>query len=101
MAGPDAIVQSYGRAMNLSRRLQDEYNAVLSSYDVVMMPTVPQPPRHHAAPDAGSLVWAEATPGIISHIAASNLIVHPGPTITLSDSSLPSQMIFSGLRIAT
>ncbi|KAJ7764832.1 amidase [Mycena metata] len=51
---------AYGRAMNLSRRLRDEYDAVLSKYDVVMMPTVPTAARRHAAYDAGPLAWAEA-----------------------------------------
>ncbi|KAJ7911562.1 amidase-domain-containing protein [Mycena leptocephala] len=51
---------AYGRAMNLQRRLRDEYNALLAEYDVVLMPTVPQPARRHVAFDAGPLAWAEA-----------------------------------------
>ncbi|KAJ7629505.1 amidase signature domain-containing protein [Mycena polygramma] len=78
---------AYGRAMNLSRRLRDEYDAILSVYDVLMMPTVPQPPRRHAAYDAGPLAWAEAAAGITSNTAASNLTGHP--TITFPVGFVP------------
>ncbi|KAJ7675468.1 amidase signature domain-containing protein [Mycena rosella] len=78
---------AYGRAMNLSRRLRDEYDALLSAYDVVMMPTVPQAARRHIAYDAGPLAWAEATPGIVSNTAASNLTGHP--TITFPVGFVP------------
>ncbi|KAJ7038596.1 amidase signature domain-containing protein [Mycena alexandri] len=71
---------AYGRAMNLSRQLRDEYDAILSRYDVVMMPTVPKAARRHAAYDAGPLAWAEVAAGIVSNTAASNLTGHP--TIT-------------------
>ena len=33
--------------MNLARRLADEYDEVLSKFDVVVMPTVNQPARRH------------------------------------------------------
>ncbi|KAJ6510543.1 amidase signature domain-containing protein, partial [Mycena sanguinolenta] len=78
---------AYGRAMNLSRRLRDEYDSVLSDYDVVVMPTVPQPARRHAAYDAGPLAWAEAAAGIGSNTAASNLTGHP--TITFPVGFVP------------
>ncbi|KAJ7736720.1 amidase signature domain-containing protein, partial [Mycena maculata] len=79
--------QSYGRAMNLSRRLRDEYDAALSAYNVLVLPTVPQAARRHAAPDAGPLAWAEAAPGIVSNTAASNLTEHP--TITFPVGFVP------------
>ncbi|KAJ6558118.1 amidase signature domain-containing protein [Mycena capillaripes] len=78
---------AYGRAMNLSRRLRDEYNTVLAQYDVVMMPTVPQSARRHVAYDAGPLAWAAAAAGIISNTAASNLTGHP--TITFPVGFVP------------
>lgn len=46
--------------MNLARRLADEYDEVLSKFDVVVMPTVNQPARRHVAPTAGPLAWARA-----------------------------------------
>ncbi|KAJ7902819.1 amidase signature domain-containing protein [Mycena olivaceomarginata] len=77
---------AYGRAMNLSRRLRDEYNTVLSEYDVVIMPTAPQS-RRHVAYDAGPLAWAEAASGLVSNTAASNLTGHP--TITFPVGFVP------------
>ncbi|GAA5860445.1 hypothetical protein JCM8547_000305 [Rhodosporidiobolus lusitaniae] len=71
----------YGHAQNLSRRLRDEYDALLETYDVILMPTVTQAPRLHVAPDAGPLAWAKATPGIISNTAASNLTGHPSISV--------------------
>ena len=45
----------YGRTMNLMRQLRDEYDAVLSTYDVLVMPTVSQPARRHIPPESGPL----------------------------------------------
>lgn len=50
---------AYGRAMNLSRKLRDEYDALLQTYDALVMPTVTQPARRHIPVGAGPLVWAE------------------------------------------
>ncbi|RSH89235.1 hypothetical protein EHS25_002347 [Saitozyma podzolica] len=72
---------AYGRAMNLSRKLRDEYDALLQTYDVLVMPTVTQPARRHIPVGAGPLVWAETAPGIVSNTAASNLTGHPTMTI--------------------
>ncbi|KAJ7280228.1 amidase signature domain-containing protein [Mycena rebaudengoi] len=79
---------AYGRAMNLSRQLRDEYDVILARYDVVMMPTVPQAARRHVPPSrAGPLAWAEAAPGIVTNTAASNLTGHP--TITFPVGFIP------------
>ncbi|KAK4700934.1 amidase, partial [Phenoliferia sp. Uapishka_3] len=74
----------YGHAINLSRRLSDEYDAVLAEYDVICMPTVTQPARRHLSADAGPLAWSKAardSPGIVSNTAASSLTGHPALTI--------------------
>ncbi|KAK7028305.1 amidase signature domain-containing protein [Favolaschia claudopus] len=78
---------AYGRAMNLSRRLKDEYNEILSKYDVLLMPTVLQPPRRHAAYNAGPLAWARTASGLTNNTAASNLTGHP--TITFPVGFVP------------
>ncbi|KAM0746307.1 amidase signature enzyme [Meredithblackwellia eburnea MCA 4105] len=67
----------YGHAMNLSRRLRDEYNEVLSKYDAVVMPTVMTPARRHVAPESGPLAWTQSAPGITANTSASNLTGHP------------------------
>lgn len=72
---------AYGRTINLIRRLRDNYDALLASCDAIVMPTVVQPPRRHAPPEAGPLGWASCTPGIISNTAASNMTGHPSITL--------------------
>lgn len=49
---------AYGRAMNLSRRLRDDYDQALGNLDAIIMPTVPQPARRHIRPESGPLEWA-------------------------------------------
>ncbi|GAA5823414.1 hypothetical protein JCM11251_000626 [Rhodosporidiobolus azoricus] len=71
----------YGRSMNIIRKMKLDYDALLETYDAIVMPTVTQAPRRHVGPDAGPLAWARATPGIISNTAASNLTGHPTVTI--------------------
>ncbi|ORY88409.1 amidase signature domain-containing protein [Leucosporidium creatinivorum] len=71
----------YGRAMNISRRLRDDYDAALAEFDVLVMPTVTQPARRHVVPDAGPLAWTKAAPGIVSNTSPFNLTGHPALTI--------------------
>ncbi|GAA5828304.1 hypothetical protein JCM11251_006186 [Rhodosporidiobolus azoricus] len=72
---------AYGRAMNLSRKLKDDFDTVLKNVDVLVMPTVNQPPRRHAEPESGPLAWTQASAGITSNTAAFNLTGHPALSI--------------------
>ncbi|BGP14771.1 hypothetical protein JCM10213_004291 [Rhodosporidiobolus nylandii] len=72
---------AYGRAMNLSRKLKDDYDAALKEVDVLIMPTVNQPPRRHAPPGSGPLAWTQASAGIVSNTAAFNLTGHPAISV--------------------
>jgi len=47
--------------MNLSRKLKDEYDALLAKVDVLVMPTVTQPARRHPSPEAGPLAWTQVS----------------------------------------
>jgi amidase len=49
---------AYGRAMNLARKLGEDFDQQLEVYDAIIMPTVPQPARRHIRPNAGPLEWA-------------------------------------------
>jgi amidase len=91
----------YGRAMNISRRLQEDYDVALAAFDVLVMPTVTQPARRHASSDAGPLAWTKAAreglryaallfgtdpsslfaAGIVSNTSPFNLTGHPALTI--------------------
>jgi len=44
-----------GKATNLSRKLRDEYNKALDSYDVLILPNLPYVANSHAKPDATPL----------------------------------------------
>ncbi|GAA6014135.1 hypothetical protein JCM10207_006108 [Rhodosporidiobolus poonsookiae] len=72
---------AYGRAMNLSRKLKDDYDAAFEDVDLLVMPTVNQPPRRHAAEGSGPLAWTQASAGITSNTASFNLTGHPALTI--------------------
>jgi len=50
---------AYGRAMNLSRQMRDQFDAAFERYDVIVMPTCPQPPRRHIPSGLGPLGWAD------------------------------------------
>lgn len=78
---------AYGRAINLARRMIDEFEAVFEKYDVVIMPTCPEPPRRHIPAHAGPLGWAEHAPGAASITAATNLTGHPSMTIPVGFSA--------------
>lgn len=87
---------AYGRAMNLSRRLRDEYDAALDQVDAIITPTVPQPARRHIRLDAGPLEWAQQgresrvrvtsltmTAGSTAFTCAFNLTGHPALSIPM------------------
>jgi amidase len=50
---------AYGRAMNIARKLADQYDKELATFDAIIMPTVPQPARRHIHPDASPLEWTK------------------------------------------
>ena len=52
---------AYGHAVNLARKMRDEYDAVLAKFDAIVMPTVTQPARRHVPVDSGPLAWFEAS----------------------------------------
>ncbi len=49
---------AYGRVLNLTRRLTNEYDAVFAKYDAIVMSTVSQPARRHIPSPAGPLKWS-------------------------------------------
>ena len=86
---------AYGRAMNLSRRLRDDYDALLADVDAIIMPTVPQPARRHISEDAGPAEWANANrecvateqeltaAGATAYTCAFNLTGHPALSVPM------------------
>ncbi|KAK7025456.1 hypothetical protein VNI00_015984 [Paramarasmius palmivorus] len=51
----------YGRAVNIVRKLKDDYDAVFKEVDVIVMPTVPVTARRHPPKDAGPLMAVAKT----------------------------------------
>lgn len=78
---------AYGRAMNLTRKMRDEFDGVLERYDAILMPTLPQPARRHIPAHAGPLGWAEHAPGTVTNTSAFNQTGHPALTIPVGFSS--------------
>ncbi|WWC97977.1 hypothetical protein V866_004866 [Kwoniella sp. B9012] len=86
---------AYGRAMNLTRQMRDEFDKLFEQYDAIIMPTCPQPPRRHIPAHAGPLGWADHAPGTASITAAFNLTGHPALTIPVGFASPMPEDILS------
>lgn len=56
---------AYGRAMNLARKLRDEMDKVLEQFDLLVMPTCPQPARRHLPAHYGPLGWVDHARALI------------------------------------
>lgn len=67
----------YGRAVNIVRKVKEDYDTVLADVDVLVMPTVPITARRHVAPGAGPLESSQRTAGIVDNTSIINGIGHP------------------------
>jgi amidase len=73
----------YGKAMNLYRRLQDEYNAVLQDVDVLITPTTPTVANRHAGEDAGPLEQMNKSRGVAVNTVCFNASGHPAMSLPI------------------
>ena len=71
----------YGKAMNLYRRLRDEYDAVLKDVDVLITPTNPYVANKHAAPNAGPLEQMNKSRGVAVNTVCFNASGHPAMSL--------------------
>jgi amidase len=71
----------YGKAMNLYRRLQDEYDAALSQVDVLVTPTTPYVANRHAVPDAGPAEQMAKSRGVAVNTVCFNASGHPAMSL--------------------
>ncbi|KAJ9640251.1 hypothetical protein H2204_003476 [Knufia peltigerae] len=67
----------YGKAMNLYRRLKDEYDAALSQVDVLITPTTPYVANQHAAMDAGPAEQMAKSRGVAVNTVCFNASGNP------------------------
>lgn len=68
---------AYAKAVNLTRKLKDDYNAALKNYDVLIMPTTLRPSFPFPRADANPIEHMDANKGMTENTAAFNASGHP------------------------
>ena len=71
----------YGKAMNICRRLTAAYDAVLTEYDLLAMPTTPIKATELPAPDASREDYVDRALNMISNTAPFDITHHPAMAI--------------------
>ncbi|KAK8125378.1 uncharacterized protein PG998_001137 [Apiospora kogelbergensis] len=96
----------YGKAVNLVRRLRDEYDAVLGQgrqqYDLLILPTTLRSSFPLPAADASPLVHMDAGRGMTENTAAFNGTGHPAlamPIGLVPSEADPSVMVPCSLQV--
>lgn len=67
----------YPKAVNIMRKLSDLYDNILSSVDVMVMPTTLYPPDRLPPRNATPVVQMEAAKGMTDNTCSSNATGHP------------------------
>ncbi|KAK5025401.1 hypothetical protein LTS07_008252 [Exophiala sideris] len=73
----------YGKAMNLYRRLRDEYDAALRQVDVLITPTTPYVADRHATQDAGPAEQMARSRGVAVNTVCFNASGHPAMSLPI------------------
>jgi amidase len=71
----------YGKAVNLSRRLRAAYDAVLSQYDLLLMPTLPMKPQALPPTDASREVYFQRATEMIGNTCPFDVTHHPAMSV--------------------
>ena len=85
----------YGKAINIARRLEADYNQALAEYDVLLMPTAPQKAKPLPKPDASLEKLIELQFGYIENTSPFDLTHHPAFSVPcgMSNDGLPIGMM--------
>jgi amidase len=71
----------YAKAQNLSRRLRDAYDALLNSYDVLLMPTTPMKATPLPPPDASLALYCQRAFEMLPNTAPFDVTGHPAMSV--------------------
>ena len=71
----------YAKAQNLSRQLREEYNKVLSSYDLLLMPTTPMKATPLPPADAPLALWTQRAFEMLPNTSPFDVTGHPAMSI--------------------
>lgn len=87
----------YAKAQNLSRQLKMEYNKVLSSYDLLLMPTTPMKATPLPERASGLDLWTQRAFEMLANTAPFDVSGHPSMSIPCGMSDgLPVGMMLTG-----
>jgi amidase len=71
----------YAKAQNLSRQLREEYNKVLASYDLLLMPTTPMKATPLPPPDSSLALWTQRAFEMLPNTSPFDVTGHPAMSI--------------------
>lgn len=71
----------YGKAVNISRRLKAAYDSVLSSYNLLLMPTTPMKATQMPDKDSSRQTYVNRATEMYTNCAPFNLTHHPAMSI--------------------
>ena len=89
----------YAKAQNLARQLREEYNKVLSSYDLLLMPTTPMKATPIPKRSEGLAIWTQRAFEMLVNTAPFDVTGHPAMSLPCGMSEgLPIGMMLIGRR---
>ncbi len=89
----------YAKSQNLARQLREEYNKVLASYDLLLMPTTPMRAPPLPPSDAPLELWCQSAFEMLGNTAPFDVTGHPAMAIPCGMSDgLPVSMMLVGRR---
>ncbi len=71
----------YAKAQNLARQLREEYNKVLASYDLLLMPTTPMKATPLPPADASLALWTQRAFEMLPNTSPFDVTGHPAMSI--------------------
>ncbi len=71
----------YAKAQNLSRQLREEYNKVLASYDLLLMPTTPMKATPLPPADSTLALWTQRAFEMLPNTSPFDVTGHPAMSI--------------------